>query len=58
VAFAVAGAGSIVFAISVWIVLRPAAMPPLPKEPELNAAPLEETHPVEPAAAAGRETLV
>jgi MFS family permease len=57
-AFAVAGAGSIVFAISVWIVLRPAAMPPLPKERELNTAPLEETHPVEPAAAAGRETLV
>ncbi len=57
-AFAVAGAGSVLFAVMVWVVLRPSAMPPLPDELELSPTPMPEALTVEPAAAASRETLV
>lgn len=64
VVFATASAGSLAFAVTVWIVLRPSAMPPLPVQPEQGlvasgsnvpiATPAAESH----KTAESRETLV
>ncbi len=59
VALAAAGVGSLAFAITAWILLRPSAMPPLPAQPEpsLTAAP-GANGATAPTAAQNRETLV
>jgi MFS family permease len=58
VAFAVAGAGAVIYAIVVWLVFRPSAMPEPMIEPELAAEPLADAGAIEPVAVEGRETLV
>lgn len=57
-AFAVAGAGSLAFAITVWIVLRPSAMPPLVVERQPATDGAETNGAAAPAALHGSETLV
>jgi MFS family permease len=58
VAFAVAGTGAVIYAIVVWLVFRPSAMPEPMIEPELAAEPLADAGAIEPVAVEGRETLV
>lgn len=58
VALAAAGVGSLAFAITVWIVLRPSAMPPLPLEPDPSLAAGASNGSITPTAAESRETLV
>jgi MFS family permease len=59
VAFVVAGAGSFIYAITVWVVLRPSAMPEPMLEPQLVPEESLATNGAVPAAAPeGRETLV
>jgi hypothetical protein len=57
IALAVAGLGSLAFAVAVWIVLRPSVMPALPVETVIRASP-RDPEPIVPTAAASSETLV
>ena len=56
-AFAVAGAGSLAFAVAVWVLLRPSRMPP-PLESEPSRATTGANGAIAPTAAKRRETLV
>jgi predicted MFS family arabinose efflux permease len=58
IALAVAGVGSLAFAVAVWIVLRPSAMPPPPVETDVVRARPRDPQPIVPAATASSETLV
>ena len=58
IALAVAGAGSLAFAIAVWVVLRPSVMPPPPVESDVVRAPSREAEPIVPTATPSSETLV
>lgn len=54
VALGIAGAGSLVFAAAVWVVLRPSAMPGRPVEPEETAGAADDLLPTAPPS---RETI-
>lgn len=58
IALAVAGVGSLAFAIAVWIVLRPSVMPPPPVRSDVVRAPPREPEPIVPTATPSSETLV
>ncbi len=58
VAFVVAGAGSVIYAISVWVALRPSGMPEPLLDPEPVPEPLATSGAIPSAAPEGRETLV
>jgi MFS family permease len=58
IALAVAGVGSLAFAVAVWIVLRPSVMPAPPVETDVIRASPRDPGPIVPTATASSETLV
>ncbi len=58
IALAMAGVGSLAFAVAVWIVLRPSVMPALPVETDVIRASPRDPEPIAPTATASSETLV